>query len=75
MINENNFKDVLRVLNFKENSNIFSKQFIQTDAYLKVDFDKKELIYPEDKDFVINERQTCNFSDNQNISNLNPNGK
>ena len=67
MINENNFKDVLRVLNFKENSNIFSKQFIQTDAYLKVDFDKKELIYPEDKDFVINERQTCNFSDNENF--------
>jgi len=41
MITKDNFKDVLRVLNFEENSNLFNKQFPHTDAYLKVDFTKR----------------------------------
>ncbi|RMG24127.1 MAG: type I restriction endonuclease subunit M, partial [Methanobacteriota archaeon] len=37
------------------------------DAYLKVDFAAKKLVYPEDKGLVVNERQTCNFSANENF--------
>ena len=67
MITKDNFKDVLRVLNFDEKSNLFSKQFPHTDAYLKVDFDKKELIYPTDKGFHVHGDFTCNFSSNENF--------
>lgn len=34
---------------------------------LKVDFDNETLIYPEEQGFVVNERQTCNFSDDENF--------
>ena len=62
-----NFKSILKSLNFQENNHIFEKHFPKTEAYLKVDFDKKELIYPEDKGLKINERQTCNFEQNENF--------
>ncbi len=66
MIDINNFKALLRFLKFEEKENIFHKKF-ENEAYLKVDFSKKELIYPEDKGLIINERQTCNFSQNENF--------
>lgn len=67
MINEESLKDMLEKLEFVENQGIYSKQFLENDAYLKVDFNKRELIYPEDKGLTVNERQTCNFSDNENF--------
>lgn len=67
MINIDNFKELLKALNFEEKRNVFSKHFTDTEAYLKVDFNKSELIYPEDKGFTINERQTCNFSSPENF--------
>ncbi len=66
MINKDNLKDLLKALNFEEKGEVFSKFFNHSDAYLKVDFNKSELIYPEDKGFIINERQTCNFSSAEN---------
>lgn len=65
MININNFKDVLKSLNFEENDDIFIRRY--GGAYLEVDFNKKELIYPEAEGLTINERQTCNFSQNENF--------
>lgn len=67
MINEKSLKDMLVHLEFEENQGVYSKYFLENDAYLKVDFNKRELIYPEDKGLTINERQTCNFSDNENF--------
>jgi len=67
MINKDNLKDLLRALNFEEKSNVFSKFFTDTDAYLKVDFKKNELIYPTDKGFVVNGEFTCNFSSDENF--------
>ncbi|GAB4481178.1 MAG: N-6 DNA methylase [Thermoflexibacter sp.] len=67
MITEDNFAKLLQSIGFQRNNNIFEKYFPQTEAYLKVDFDKQELIYPEDKGLKINERQTCNFSANENF--------
>ena len=40
---------------------------MDTDTYLKVDFKTEKLIYPEDKGFTINEKQTCNFEQNENF--------
>lgn len=54
-------------LGFSQTGNVFSKDFPAVDAYLRVDFDKQELIYPEDKGLKINERQTCNFKANENF--------
>lgn len=65
MITKANFKDVLKTLGFTEDGNICQKSIGEAD--LKVDFDKKEIIYPEDKGLKVNERQTCNFSQNENF--------
>lgn len=68
MINKENLKDVLKSLGFvPESKGIYSKSFKDIDAILKVDFNKEELIYPEEKGLIINERQTCNFKSNENF--------
>ena len=65
MITKKNFKDVLKTLGFTAEGNIFQKSIGEAD--LKVDFDKQEMIYPEDKGLKVNERQTCNFSKDENF--------
>ena len=65
MITKNNFKDVLKELGFKAEGNIFQKSI--GEAELKVDFDQEKIIYPEDKGLKVNERQTCNFSQDENF--------
>ncbi len=67
MINKDNLKDLLKYLGFTESKEIYSKSFKDIDASLKVDFEKEELIYPEDKALIVNERQTCNFKANEDI--------
>ena len=56
---------MLKTLGFTEVGNTFQKSIGEAD--LKVDFDKKEIIYPEDKGLKVNERQTCNLSQNENF--------
>ncbi len=65
MITKNNLKDLLKTLDFTEEGNTFQKSIGEAD--LKVDFEKKEIIYPEDKGLKVNERQTCNLSQNENF--------
>ena len=67
MITTKNIKDFLRQIGFSKTGNEFTKHFPDIDAYLKVDFAAKQLIYPEDKGLIVNERQTCNFSANENF--------
>ena len=67
MITKENFKNVLEKLGFTENKNIYIKPFPELDCELKVDFKNELLIYPEDKGFRVNERQTCNFKANENF--------
>src|SRR5690554_2353514 len=67
MITKENFKDVLKTLEFKTKGELMYKDFKDIDAYLKVDFKNNKSIYPEDKGFIINERQTCNFSQKENF--------
>ncbi len=65
MINKDNFNALLASLHFEKNGNQYSKAFAHSDAFLIVDFDKNLLIYPEG--LTIHERQTCNFSANENF--------
>ncbi len=67
MITKDNLKPLLLTLEFEQNGNQYSKKFADSDTFLKVDFDKNLLIYPEDKGLTIHERQTCNFSANENF--------
>lgn len=67
MIDKTNFRDVLRCLGFAEIGNSFVKKFDENNFELKVDFDKQQLIYPENKGFIVNERQTCNFAASENF--------
>lgn len=67
MITKDNLKALLLGLSFEKNGNQYSKQFADSEATLKVDFDKNLLIYPEDQGLKIHERQTCNFSANENF--------
>ncbi|MFN9304113.1 MAG: restriction endonuclease subunit S [Candidatus Kapaibacterium sp.] len=67
MIHKENIKDLLVTLGFEVEKNVYSKHFPQGDFYLKADFNKNELMYPEDKGFIINERQTCNFASDENF--------
>ena len=67
MITTDNLKQVLEYLEFTSNREIYTKEFKSFDCSLKVDFQKSEIIYPENKGLKINERQTCNFSSNENF--------
>lgn len=66
MINKDNFKALLEHLKFEKKGEIFNKNFEESGVYLKVDFKKEELEYPELVGLKINERQTCNFSSAEN---------
>lgn len=67
MITENNFESFLLCLGFEKRKSILLKHFSHTEGILRVDLIKKELIYPESYGLIINERQTCNFSQNENF--------
>ena len=65
MITTKNFEDLLKALEFEKEGNTYQKSI--GEATLKVDIDKKELIYPEEQGLKVNERQTCNFLQNENF--------
>lgn len=65
MITQQTLPLLLKHLNFLQNGHLWSKTIGK--AILQVDFDKKQLIYPENEGLIVNERQTCNFSDNENF--------
>ena len=65
MIAKNNLKGLLQTLGFTAEGNTFQKSIGEAD--LKVDFGKQRIIYPEDRGLIVNERQTCNFSQDENF--------
>ena len=65
MINKENFKDLLKVLNFEEKANIFSKHFSQDDFYLRVDFNTSKISYPTT--LKVHGEFTTNFAYNENF--------
>lgn len=65
MINQDNFTELLVSLGFAKNKSIYSKTIGATS--LSVDATKQAIYYPESDGLVVNERQTCNFSANENF--------
>lgn len=65
MISKNNFKDLLESLGFDSTTNNYFK--VINGASLSVDFHNELICYPEDQGLKITERQTCNFSSNENF--------
>lgn len=65
MITKTNFNHLLKTLGFTAEGNTYSK-FIG-EVNLKVDFDNEKIIYPENQGLIVNERQTCNFSQKENF--------
>ena len=63
MITKDNFKNILKHLKFQEEKELFTKTIEK--ATLKIDFGNEKIIYPADLE--VNERQTCNFSSNENF--------
>lgn len=66
-MNLDNLKYLLLFLNFTQHQSVFTKEFTSGDHSLSIDFEKKEIIYPEAYGLKVNERQTCNFSSNENF--------
>ncbi len=65
MIRKENFKEVLKCLNFIQKNDIWTKNFKEFDCELKVDFNEEKLIYP--KELKVNDKTTSNFSSPENF--------
>lgn len=69
MITTSNFKEVLGHIGFEQlkgkDKDIWLKSYPTCE--LRVNFKSNLLIYPEDKGFIVNERQTCNFGAPENF--------
>lgn len=63
MITKDQLPDLLHALGFKKKSALYTKTI--GSATLEINIAKEEIIYPEG--VLINERQTCNFSSNENF--------
>lgn len=68
MITKDNFKIVLESLGFQKQGDIYNKAFPSFGlCTLSVDFNKKEILYPENLGFKINDLTTCNFEHPENF--------
>ncbi|MBR4268004.1 MAG: N-6 DNA methylase [Bacteroidales bacterium] len=68
MITKENFPQVLVYLNFEKNGDVYTKTFSQFGmCAISVDFKSKQLNYPENLGFKINDRTTCNFEHPENF--------
>jgi type I restriction-modification system DNA methylase subunit len=65
MISQDNLIALLESLGFAKNKSLYSKTIGATS--LSVDVSKQAVYYPESDGLVVNERQTCNFSANENF--------
>lgn len=67
MITIDNFKTLLKMLNFNKNGCKYSYKFDELDCELIADIKNKALIYPENKGLIINNHATCNFDMRENF--------
>jgi len=65
MITQDNFIALLELLGFTNNKSVYGKSIDTTS--LGVDITRKVIHYPESDGLAVNERQTCNFSANENL--------
>ena len=69
MITVDNLKKVLEELHYakRKSKDIYEKKYDSFDCVIKVDFENKQISYPEDKGMIIHRKTTCNFSENENF--------
>lgn len=70
ILDNDNFKHIKEVLLFLGYNNIEGRyiyHFEEFDCNIEVDFKNNKILYPEDKGLVVNGKQTCNLSDNENF--------
>lgn len=69
MITVENLKKVLELLKYKKNGkkDVFVKEYDAFDCCISVDFENKEIVYPEEKGMKIHRKTTCNFSEPENF--------
>lgn len=68
MITKEIFPDVLECLGFEKEEEIFKKDFPNLGTCtMSADFKNKQLNYPENLGFTINDRTTCNFEHPENF--------
>lgn len=67
MITRENLKDLLIFLGYEEENENYKYHFNNSDCDIIVNFENEKIIYPTDKGLIVNERQTINFSDNENF--------
>ena len=65
MITKDNFKDLLNLLKFTSEGTIYTKYFPQHDTFLKVDFQKEKIIYPDK--LIVSGEFTTSFSQDENF--------
>lgn len=65
MITKANLKDLLQTLGFTAEGNTYQKSIGEAD--LKIDFGKQRIIYPEDRELIVNRQDISNFSHNENF--------
>lgn len=67
MITTQNLEELLVTIGYKKRNSIYEKKYSEFDCSIFVDFEKKEIIYPEDKGLKITRKTTCNFSEPENF--------
>lgn len=68
MITKENFPTVLEFLGFKKQEESYQKSFPNFGmCTLSVDFKNKQLNYPEELGFTVNDKTTCNFEHPENF--------
>ena len=67
MITLENLKEVLLFLGYRNSEDKYIYHFNEFDCNIEVDFRNNKIFYPEDKGLIVNERQTCNLSENENF--------
>lgn len=67
MITKSNLKVMLNVLEFtnEHDDNVYEKEY-HDGTVIKVNLKTEQILYPENK-IKVNEKQTCNFSENENF--------
>lgn len=67
MITRDNLEELLKYLGYEEEEGNYIYQFRNFNCEIIVDFNNEKIIYPIDKGLIVNERQTCNFSHDENF--------
>ncbi len=66
MITVDNLQGLLIKLGYKQEEQRYVYNF-ESKCKIEVDFENEQILYPVEQGLVVNERQTCNFSDNENF--------